>query len=504
MIGTQILNYKIKSLIGDGGMGTVYLAEHDKLGRRVAIKVLHKHLASNESIRQRFVNEAKTMAELQHPNIVAMLDYHEDAFGLYLIMEFVEGMPLDEYIKTTTGPIPEERAKQIFRQALAAFSYAHSKGFVHRDIKPSNLMIGGDGILKVLDFGIAKLVGDANYKLTKTGAHTGTVYYMSPEQVKGLDVDKRSDIYSLGITLFQMLTGHNPYGDLTTEYEIFENIVKVPLADPRLIYPAVSSHMCSVISKATEKEPGARFGDCDAFAAALDKPFEYEGSVERLNEESKRASNTTNTQLPQTNSQASKQKPPLPKVLLFLVPLFLIGAGLGIWWIQKPKKTDSIAVQAPPSDDLPGPVNQDEKAVTPPLPEPSDSPAIKKAEVETRPAADSVKVKPLLTDLNAPLLLTVSAPNITALREKLKARSNALMKGKNYRPKNCTFNPATFTFRCTLVPDATSFTKISLVYSPVNEPCLACDNAVLKNPGSQVLVDVSDSKFHYNIISIAE
>jgi serine/threonine protein kinase len=103
MIGSQILNYQIKSLIGDGGMGTVYMAEHVKLGRKVAIKVLHPHLASNESIRQRFVNEAKTMSELQHPNIVGLLDYHEDQFGLYLIMEYIDGIPLDEYIKNSAA-----------------------------------------------------------------------------------------------------------------------------------------------------------------------------------------------------------------------------------------------------------------------------------------------------------------------------------------------------------------------------------------------------------------
>jgi uncharacterized protein (TIGR02145 family) len=278
----------VKSLLGEGGMGIVYLAEHVKLGRKVAIKVLHAHLASNESIRTRFMNEAKTMAELQHPNIVNLHDYHEDEFGLYLIMEYVDGKPLDEYIEQVSGPIPEEKAIQFFKQALSAFQYAHEKNVVHRDIKPSNLIITNEGKLKVLDFGIAKIVGNENYKLTKTGAHTGSVYYMSPEQVRGFDVDYRSDIYSLGITLYQMLTGYNPYVDLTTEYDIFEQIVKVPLPDPRTNYPAVSEHMVQVINKATQKNPLDRFNSCNDFSKSVDNKNANElSSVTKISEEEK-------------------------------------------------------------------------------------------------------------------------------------------------------------------------------------------------------------------------
>jgi serine/threonine protein kinase len=228
------------------------------------------------------------MAELQHPNIVSLLDYHEDEFGLYLIMEYIDGKPLDEYIEQVSGPIPEETVTLFFKQALAAFQYAHEKKVVHRDIKPSNLIITNEGKLKVLDFGIAKIVGNDNYKLTKTGAHTGSVYYMSPEQVRGFDVDYRSDIYSLGITLYQMLTGYNPYVDLTTEYDIFEQIVKVPLADPRTKYPAVSEHMVQVINKSTQKNPLDRFNSCNDFSKSLDNQNADELlSVTKISEEEK-------------------------------------------------------------------------------------------------------------------------------------------------------------------------------------------------------------------------
>ena len=324
MIGSQILNYQVKSLLGEGGMGIVYLAEHVKLGRKVAIKVLHAHLASNESIRNRFINEAKTMAELQHPNIVSLLDYHEDEFGLYLIMEYIDGKPLDEYIEQVSGPIPEETVTLFFKQALAAFQYAHEKKVVHRDIKPSNLIITNEGKLKVLDFGIAKIVGNDNYKLTKTGAHTGSVYYMSPEQVKGLDVDFKSDIYSLGITLYQMLTGCNPYVDLTTEYAIFEQIVKVPLADPRTKYPAVSEHMVQVINKSTQKNPLDRFNSCNDFSKSLDNKNADELLIKNKNLVTENPINDSYESVP---PQKKKINP-----LAIVVPLALILFIAVVWY----------------------------------------------------------------------------------------------------------------------------------------------------------------------------
>jgi len=361
MIGAQILNYQVKSLLGEGGMGIVYLAEHVKLGRKVAIKVLHAHLASNESIRTRFMNEAKTMAELQHPNIVNLHDYHEDEFGLYLIMEYVDGKPLDEYIEQVSGPIPEEKAIQFFKQALSAFQYAHEKNVVHRDIKPSNLIITNEGKLKVLDFGIAKIVGNENYKLTKTGAHTGSVYYMSPEQVRGFDVDYRSDIYSLGITLYQMLTGYNPYVDLTTEYDIFEQIVKVPLADPRTKYPAVSEHMVQVINKATQKNPLDRFNSCNDFSKSVDNKNANELlSVTKISEEEKTinvsdeiVNNNKTTTAPEDFTKTKIETEPTvipetkkkPNVLAIISIAIILFIGLGWYLSNKGGEKEEIGVE---------------------------------------------------------------------------------------------------------------------------------------------------------------
>ena len=269
MIGQIIANYKILSLLGEGGMGTVYLAEHLKLGRKVAIKSLHLQFVNSAEIRARFINEAKIMAGLQHSNIVTLYDYVEDVNALYLIMELVDGRPIDDYIEQVSGPIEETSAIMLMTEILEGFQYAHDKGLVHRDIKPSNLIVSTNNKVKILDFGIAKLVGDAGSKMTKTGTQIGTVYYMSPEQVKGDELDHRSDIYSLGVTFFQMLTGSSPYKGMTKEFEVFMKIVNEDLPDPRTLYPGVSDHMCAIITKATARDVNERFQSCDEFAAAL-------------------------------------------------------------------------------------------------------------------------------------------------------------------------------------------------------------------------------------------
>ena len=270
MIGHRILQYEMVSLIGEGGMGNVYLARHTQLGRNVAIKSLLPQLARNENIRARFKNEASTMAHLQLPNIVTLYDYVEDENGLYLIMEYVEGMELDEYIRTVSGPIPAEQAIVFMQQILSAFFYAHGQGIVHRDIKPSNILITTNGTIKILDFGIAKMLSEAGNKLTKTGTQMGTVYYMSPEQVQGKEIDIRSDIYALGVTLFQMLTGTCPYEGLTTEFEVYNKIVQEPLPPANSVYPGVPGYMDFIIQRATAKNPVHRFSNCGEFIQSLD------------------------------------------------------------------------------------------------------------------------------------------------------------------------------------------------------------------------------------------
>jgi serine/threonine protein kinase len=272
MLNKQLLNYKIISVLGEGGMGTVYLAEHTSFDRKVAIKAIHPHLAKNEEIRQRFKNEAATMARLQHPNIVTLYDYLVDAEGLFLIMELVEGVELETYLSNIGRPLDEDVTGAFMIQLLDAFSHAHEKGVVHRDIKPANILITHDGTIKVLDFGIAKIVdGDGNHNMTKTGTQIGTVYYMSPEQVQGKKVDTRSDIYSLGVTYYQMLTAQNPYKSCTTEFEVYSKIVQDQLPDPKIVNPQLSSVSVSILNKATSKDPELRFQNCEQFKQAIKK-----------------------------------------------------------------------------------------------------------------------------------------------------------------------------------------------------------------------------------------
>ncbi|WP_299456571.1 serine/threonine-protein kinase [uncultured Microscilla sp.] len=280
MIGAQVLNYRIDSKIGEGGMGSVYLASHLQMRRKAAIKALHPNLVNNTQIRERFRNEAEAMASLKHPNIIDLYDFLETNQGLFLIMEFIEGKPLDDYVRTVTGPLPEDRAIALFTKALDGFAYAHDRGIIHRDIKPSNLMIGNENQIKILDFGIAKILNDVNKGLTRTGSKMGTVLYMSPEQVKGLSADRRSDIYSLGVTLFQILTGRPPYDEKTsTEYDVYTKIVNSPLPRLRKFNPGVSERMQAIIDKATAKEPQERYQTALEFKQALQSLIQHQAGA---------------------------------------------------------------------------------------------------------------------------------------------------------------------------------------------------------------------------------
>jgi serine/threonine protein kinase len=220
-------------------------------------------------LRLRFKNEAALMANLNHPNIVTLHDYIETPQGVYLIMEYVEGITLDHYIRNVLGVIPEEKAIAIFKQILEGVMYAHSKGIVHRDLKPANIMLTAEGGVKILDFGIAKNLYASERALTQAGMKIGTIYYMSPEQVLAKELDRRSDIYSLGVMLFEMLTGQNPYQKLESEYAISHKIVHEPLPNLREIYPNIHPYWQKVIQKATQKATGARFQHVGELMEAL-------------------------------------------------------------------------------------------------------------------------------------------------------------------------------------------------------------------------------------------
>ena len=266
-----LFNYNIIKILGEGGMSRVYLGEDPTTHQLVAIKELLPNLAHSKDLRERFRREAQIMAKLDHPNIVKLLKFEETVTSFYLIMEYVDGMDLEQHIKEVTGPISEPKAIEIMSTLLDAFGYAHEKGVVHRDIKPANIIITHVGKVKVLDFGIAKIVDDESGSKTKTGTRIGTVAYMSPEQVNALpDIDLRTDIYSLGVLLHQIITGTAPYDTSTSsDFEVQTKIVKEPLPRANTIYPYVSNQLQSLIDKATQKKRENRFKDCDQFKLAL-------------------------------------------------------------------------------------------------------------------------------------------------------------------------------------------------------------------------------------------
>jgi serine/threonine protein kinase len=264
MINTTIGNYKIIKLIGEGGMASVYEAEHQLLGSRVAIKVLNPMMSSNAQIKERFKNEAKIMASLDHPNILKVIDFDEKPQQLSIVMEYLDGEDLNKKIKSK-GALSEKEIVAIFTQSLSAFQYAHDKGIAHRDIKPSNIFILPDGTVKILDFGIAKLFGQSD-ELTQTGTQIGTPIYMSPEQVKAdKSIDHRSDIYSLGVTLYYALNGKPPYDSTTTsQFDIFSKIVyeQLTLGD-------IHSRFDAIIRKACAKDRDERYQSCAAFLSEI-------------------------------------------------------------------------------------------------------------------------------------------------------------------------------------------------------------------------------------------
>lgn len=268
MIPTDILNYRVVRLLGTGGMGSVYLAVNTNIDQQVAIKVLRPEFAHNTELRAKFKKEAQLLCSLDHPGIVKFLNYVEKPEGVFLIMEYVKGITLEEFIKHKNGLIVESKAYPMLRDILDAFEYAHSKGIVHQDIKPSNIIIQEDGHIKIMDFGIARIVSEVQ----QNTAVMGTPEYMSPEQIYGKPVDGRSDIYSLGVLIHNMLTGKAPYDSTRlTEQEIKRRVVKEEL--PRMVdyYPYVSDRIQNVVDKATQKDPDCRYRDCREMKVAVKK-----------------------------------------------------------------------------------------------------------------------------------------------------------------------------------------------------------------------------------------
>jgi eukaryotic-like serine/threonine-protein kinase len=256
--------YRVVRRLGSGGMADVYLAEDQQLGRQVALKLLYRHLAEDAQFVERFRREASSAAGLQHPNIVGIFDRGEWDGTFYIAMEYVEGRTLKDVIRER-GPAPAEAAVDVVLQILRALRYAHQRGIVHRDIKPQNVLIDEDGRVRVTDFGIAR-AGASD--MTETGSVMGTAQYLSPEQAQGRAVDGRSDLYSTGIVLYELLTGRVPF-DAESPVSVALKQVSEPPVPPRELNPEIPPALEAVVLRALEKDPARRFADADEFIEAL-------------------------------------------------------------------------------------------------------------------------------------------------------------------------------------------------------------------------------------------
>ncbi|MER5768892.1 protein kinase domain-containing protein [Streptomyces sp. NPDC001985] len=266
--------YQFRDLLGEGGMASVHLAYDTALDRQVAIKTLRTELAREQSFRERFRREAQAVAKLSHPNIVSVFDTGEDSvvFGgpgghrgsepmPYIVMEYVEGQPLGSVLHADVrqyGAMPAEKALRVTADVLAALDTSHEVGLVHRDIKPGNVMITGRGVVKVMDFGIARAMQSGVSSMTQTGMVVGTPQYLSPEQGLGRGVDARSDLYSVGVMLFQLLTGRLPFDADAPLAIVYAHVQEEPVP-PSSVNRSVTPAMDALVARALRKNPNERF-----------------------------------------------------------------------------------------------------------------------------------------------------------------------------------------------------------------------------------------------------
>ncbi|MCB0209339.1 MAG: protein kinase [Anaerolineae bacterium] len=365
LIGQTLGNYQIVEQIGQGGMATVYKAFQFTIDRYVAIKVLPGQFARDPNFVKRFEYEAKAIATLEHPHILPVHDFGADGSLYYMVMRYVEGGTLSDMMGR---PLPYERIVQYVGDIARALDYAHRQGVVHRDIKPSNMLIDQHGEILLTDFGIAKIVEGANAtQLTATGNIIGTPAYMAPEQAQGAKVDGRSDIYSLGVVLYELLTGQPPY-QAETPFAIALKHISEPLPPPRKIKADIPEAFEQIVLKAMAKEPDHRFDTAaqmaDALHAALKAganpssgPLPFVSPM--VNEEATQLGRLpqrthSSTQLVASPSSTPASTPAqtggnrqLMIVGGILVLLCLVAVGVGVWFLAG-DDDDETASRLPP------------------------------------------------------------------------------------------------------------------------------------------------------------
>ena len=424
MIGRTIGKYTLTRLIGQGGMASVYEAKHDMLGTRVAIKVLNPVLSSNLQVKERFRNEAKIMASLEHPNIIKVIDFDEQSEQLSIVMEYLNGEDLNAKIKAN-GPLPTEVIIDIFAQTLAAFQYAHEHGIVHRDVKPSNIFILTNGQVKILDFGIAKLFGQG-MEMTQTGTQIGTPTYMSPEQVKAEKyIDHRSDIYALGVTLFCAASGSAPYdSSINSHYSILNKIVMEPL-------PSLATNVAfqPIIFKACQKNRELRYQSCDEFVTFL-RRIRFEQTEVNFNlPHHSHNQQRVEAEPPVIPMEPVKKKQPLTLMIGAAAAVILIAIGVIFWNNASDEPTQVSLTEDPSGKDN---VNTNDNGLDQPFKdEPADTGVDKKpkdnkpVKKEDKPIDDAQKIKDLEAEIEQ---LQADLNKIDENKEDLIKKRNAAQK----------------------------------------------------------------------------
>ncbi len=354
----RVQSYEIINVIGYGGMGVVYKARHLVTGEMRAIKKLHTHLVLDEQVKYRFLEEAKIIGHLDHKNIIKVYELLEHAGDLYMIMEYVQGRPLSEMISKVTGPIPSEKALNILRQICEGLDYAHRNKLVHRDIKPANILVDEHTNVKLADFGIAKVLDRTQH--TSLGTIIGTIAYMSPEQIEGTDIDQRADIYSLGITLYEMLAGRLPYAFRENDSLVkkINEISNARIPDPRTFYPHIPDYMVTIVNRCIEKNRDLRYASVRSVLTDLDRGrYSIESDLDQG------YGNNTFRQVDNKNVEEGdgeySHPAAAPKISGFSLFLMFTGAFLIIIALlysnrpsrfEAPATTDSVATERPVVD----------------------------------------------------------------------------------------------------------------------------------------------------------
>jgi serine/threonine-protein kinase len=436
---TAIGKYEIRGVLGRGAMGTVYDGWDPVIGRRVAIKTVrllgHADPEVAEGL-ERFKREAQAAGRLSHPNIVSVYDYGETEETAYIVMEFVEGQSLKQRLDAGER-FPVEETVRIMEQILAGLQSSHASGVIHRDIKPGNVMLARDGRVKLADFGIARIESSV---MTQDGAMLGTPAYMSPEQLMVLSIDQRSDVYSAGVVLYQLLTGERPFeGGLAA---ITHKALNTVPPRPSVIAVTVPPGLDAVVACAMSRRPADRYPDADSFARALRAAFEAPVLPDAAMDDDDtvvvrpaRATPAVETVAPPETMKPTPAKPapaakgaggPSKALLGGVAAAVLLAVGGGAWLALRPSAPAQIAVVAPrdPPRDPPVPV----KPVAD-LPPAAPAPVLQKASASTpdlppSPPAPPVAAPPVAAPLvPAPGLAVIAPPNRIAIHDALESLS---------------------------------------------------------------------------------